>query len=228
MKKSILSLYSLLVFANVHAGVLDNTKVITPEGEKEMRELRVGDEIYCFNPHGADDVATISKIEDIETESLVEITTTDDVTFYAAAEQKLFVSHKWVQAASLTLEDVLLTSQRTFVGIKSIRHINQHAVLRFIQLDKNHTFFAGDNGVLIHNGAVGAVVGSSVGATTVAASYGALTYGVNVGATLIFGGPGGAAVVAAWTLWTLVPATKLTYVGGVFGGIVGGTATGPV
>jgi len=179
--------------SNLNAGVSTDTIVQTQDGPKPIRVLKIGDKILCSNITAPDfniEEGVVNSIEEIETNEVVEITTSDNVTFYVAADQKLFVTHKWVEAKKLTIEDILLTKDRTVVKIMSIRHLQTPMTLRFITVDKNPNFWAAENGVLIHNGFVtGTAVYGATKASLIAACAAGTFYAV--------AGTGGIAIAAA-------------------------------
>ena len=226
MKKIILLLSCVLSISLINAGVSADTIVDTPEGLKEIKILKVGDPVFCCNPNLQREIGTVATIQEIEVASVVEITTTDGLIIFAAPDQKFFVTHKWVQANQLTLEDVLFTRERALIGITSIRHVQQPMTLRFITIDKNPTYWAAENGILMHNGAIGATVGVLLGASAVQASYGVATYVVGATATALVGPVAAAGVVAVWGFWTYYPALALTKTAALAGGITLGVATG--
>ena len=197
--------------------------VDTPEGLKEINSLKVGDKILCCNPNLQYEEGEITSIEEIEVPSAVEITTTDGLTIIAAADQKFFVTHKWVQANQLTLEDILLKRDNTFVGITSIRHLQTPTTLLFITIDKNPTYWAAENGVLVHNGAIGAAVGTILGATAVQGIYWGFT-----GVLTWLSGPAAPVVVGVWCYWTTAPLVVATHTAALATGLTFAVATGPV
>lgn len=231
MQKSILFLSCMFSLSFINAGICIDTLVNTPDGQKEIKVLAVGDKLYAFNSNNPEEVAAIATIQEIEVDTVVEITTADNITITVAADQKLFVTHKWVQANQLTLEDVLLTKNRTFVGITSIKHVNALTKLRYITLDSNPTFFAAPNGVLVHNGPVGATVGSGIGFCAVQGAYWGVT-GCLIKAVGVLSGPLAPGTVPAFTkAWysvTWAPVMVTTKAAMITGGVILGTVTGPV
>ena len=150
--KAFLVIVCVFSVSNLIAGVSADTIVQTQDGPKSLRVLKIGDTILCCNNDLHYEEGTINSIEELEATSIVEITMADGVTINVAADQKLFVTHKWVQANQLTLEDVLFKKDRTFVQITGIRHLQVPMTLRFITVDKHPNFWAAENGVLINNG----------------------------------------------------------------------------
>ena len=225
MKK--IMLYALS-FISLYAGVSVDTIVETSNGSQQIGLLKVGDKIICFNNNLLTEEKSVLSIDEIETDKVVEITTEDGVTISMAADQQIFIPRKWVRADQLSLGDILLKKDQTFIGIESIRHKNESTKLRFIVVEDYHNFLATKNGVLVHNGAVGATVGAVGGATAVQATYGAITTGVGYVACALGGPVTAGAVVTTWCFWTAAPALYATKVGALVGGIWLGAATGPI
>lgn len=227
MNKSILLFTSILSLSILQAGISSDTLVATPEGQKELGVICVGDKLYCFNEENPEDVAAVATIQEIEVDAAVEITTADGVTIIVAADQRLYSPFKWIQANHLTLEDVLVTKDNLLIRVTNIKHIDTRTTLRYITLDSNPTFWAAANGVLVHNGPVGATVGTIGGAAIVQGAYHGLSLGVCSVITFCTG-PLAPPLIHQWYFWTAVPAATATKVGAITGGIVLGTATGPV
>ena len=210
--------------ANLTAGVSADTIVQTQDGPKSLKIMKVGDKLLCVNMETLScEESFIRSIEEVETSEVVQITMDDGVTINVAADQKLFVVHKWVEAKSLSLEDVLLKQNKTMVRVSGIRYLKEKTVLRFIMVDKNHNYFAAENGVLVHNGAGGAAAGVWLGA-----SFAAGIYGVTVGLVTIMAGPAAPAIVPIYCLWTAPIAKAGIICCGAAGGVGLAVATGPI
>ena len=219
MKNLMLLVNCVLGISILNAGVACDTIVQTSEGPKEISIMKVGDKIICFNKNLMAEERMIISIEEIETDNVVEITTEDGVIISVVADQQLFVPKKWVRADQLSLGDILLQKDRSFIGISGIQHKHEVTKLRFIVVEEHHNFLASKNGVLVHNGVVGASVGFVAGSSAVIGTYGVITnaiYNANP------------AVGAIWAWWTAGPVTVLAKTTGLACGIALGTATGPV
>jgi len=213
--RALLLVSCVFVASNLTAGVSADTIVQTQDGPKPIRILKIGDAILCCDQNLNAVEGSVASIEEIETPIVVEITTADGVTFCVAPEQKLFITHKWVQANQVTLEDVLFKKDRTFVGITSIRYLQIPMTLRFITVDKNPNFWAAENGVLVHNGPLTGLVGYWV---TKGICYGTIAAAA-------------AAPVAAATVMTggTAPAVAAATLGGAVSSAAGGSVmTGAV
>ena len=92
-----------------------------------------------------------------------------------------------------------------------------------ITIDNQHNFLASQGKYLVHNGPIGAAIGVVVGTSLVAGVYGGLTLLVTV-----ISGPAAFVVLPIWGVWTAVPLTTATHIGGIAGGLIGGVATGPI
>jgi hypothetical protein len=220
MKKIMLFFHSVLYILLINTGVSTDTIVITSNGHQEIGLLKVGDKIICLNHNLMTEEKSVISIEEIEADKVVEITTEDGTIIFVAAAQQIFVPNKWLRADQLSLGDILLKEDRSFIGITGIRHKYEPTKLRFIVVEDYHNFLVSKNGILIHNGAVGAAVGVAVGASTVAGAYGSIT-----GVIYTFGGPAAGSI---WTLWTAAPAMTLSKTVGLACGIALGTVTGPI
>jgi hypothetical protein len=149
--------------------------------------------------------------------------TSDSKVFYVTPDQELFVTHKWVKASNLTIEDVLMKQDKTLIRVAGIRHLHMPMTIRFITVDEHHNFFATENGVLIHNGAWGVWFGCTLSMTAMQMAYHGAVCGVSA-----FAGPAAPAVAGAIYLWTMPIATTATYTAGIAGGLALGVATGPI
>lgn len=198
------------------------------EGLKQIGILKVGDKLFCCNSNLLTEEKSVFSIDEIETDKVVEITTEDGVTISMSADQQLFVPKKWVRADQLSLGDILLKKDQTFIGIESIRHKNEQTTLRFIVVEDHHNFLVSTNGILIHNGVVGAAVGANIGfwGTTVAFNgfYAAVATGTSAVAGPVVGGAVGMTVRAACTP-AQIAATKVAT---LWCGFWGAVLTGPV
>ena len=165
---------------------------------------------------------------------MIEITTSDNVIFCVAKDQKFFVTHKWVEAENLSLGDVLLRMDKTFVKIMRIRHIvDKPTTIRYITLKDHHCYFIGENGVLVHNGPAVAYAGSMIFKGLAYFTVGSAV-SVTVAGCAVTAGPAavavGGTVSAAAGITGTVEGIALATVAatGQTGAIVAGATTGTV
>lgn len=183
----------MLSISLINAGVSVDTFVETPEGSKKIGILKVGDQVICLNKNLLPKAKTVETIEEIETDSIIEITTEDDVVIRVSPNQRVFVPYKWVQVDQLSLGDVLLKKDRTFIRIKSICQKNESIKLRFITVAKHQNFLASSNGVLIHNGPMAAMAAYIAVKTSMYAALATAVAGTAYGAGVLIAGGSAAA-----------------------------------
>ncbi|MBP9764768.1 hypothetical protein KBD08_00345 [Candidatus Babeliales bacterium] len=193
MKQSITFSSFLLAASFMHAGILSDTLVQTPDGLKAIQELSIGDKVIALDQDFLQCPKSILTVEEKEIDSCVEITMDDDVVIRVSPDQRLFIPYKWIQANQLSLGDMLLKNDTTFIRIKSICVKQEYVTLRFITVEDYANFLASNNSILIHNGPISGAIGYWFTKT--------LCYGTAVAAagTIVVttGGVAGAAVGAA-------------------------------
>ncbi len=228
MKNSLFLLSCIFsVFAS-NAGVSSTTTVNTLDGFKEINCLKIGDEVICLNNEFTPEQRTIESIEEIETNKIIEITTEDDTTIQVTPDQRFFIPYKWVQADQLCLGDVLLMKDRSCIKIKGICQKDETVKLYFISVKEHQNFLVSKNGVVIHNGPIGASVGVLVGAGATTFVFNGFYGAVGVGASAIAGPIGGAAVAGTVRYFCLPFQAVATKTVGLFCGLWLGVATGPI
>lgn len=228
MKKIIFFLsYLCSIMSISNAGATAGTIIQTIDGAKEIRILQESNQVICFDNKLEAEAKKIISIESKTMDTIIEITTADDVVIRVAPEQKFFVTHKWVNAEDLSLSDVLITKNKTFVGIKSIRHLQEEETFYFIEVEDHHNFLATENGILVHNGTGGAAVGFWVG-RSLGWTGGAICAGV-MAAPALAGGPLAYGVAYTATMGTIAPVVEsAAQTASLAGAIIGATITGPV
>ncbi|MCX5923498.1 MAG: polymorphic toxin-type HINT domain-containing protein [Candidatus Dependentiae bacterium] len=214
MQKMTIFLSYLFATSFIYSGTLFHTLVQTPYGLKEIQDLNIGDEVISADRDFVKHAKSILTITDSNIECHIEITMDNDAVLKVSPDQKLFIPYKWIQADQLSLGDVLLKSDATFVRIKAICIKNESSTLRFITVADYENFFASTNGVLIHNDPIAGAIGYWVTKT--------LCYGTAVAAvgTIVVasGGTAGAAVGAITAATTAGAPIGATIVGGAIAG----------
>lgn len=186
--KRIILLNCIFSISLINAAVSTDTVVETPEGSKEIGILKVGDKIICLNKNLLPKAKMVESIEEVETDSIIEITTEDDVVIRVSPNQRMFVPYKWVQVDQLSLGDVLLKKDRTFIRIKGICHKRESVKLRFITVEKHQNFLASSNGVLVHNGPMAAMAAYIAVKTSMYAALATAVAGTAYGAGVLIAG----------------------------------------
>lgn len=227
MKKIILFLSCLSNIHFTNTGVSADTIVQTINGFKEISYLEQNDKVICFNDQLEDCLGLVEDIKYKTFNNVIEITTADDTIIRVAPEQKFFSFCKWINAENLSLNDVLFTKNKSWIRIKSIRHLQKEETFFFIDVKDHHNFLATEKGILIHNGVGGATTGAIIGRF--------LAWGVGVTVTAIISSPALIGGPFAFGLaWAATTGAATPYIEGashataIAGGIIGGVITGPV
>lgn len=221
--KKLLSIVALCSY--LQAGVESSTMIETSHGKKHAYALQVGDYVACMSQNGPV-MKEITSIEDVVVDTIIEITTQDDVVLRVSPNQSLFIPCKWISADQVSLGDMLVTKDQTFIGIKSISRINTPYTMRFFNVADHHNFFAAPNGVLIHNGPLtfyyvycstkAALIAAAITGTAAAVCY-------TGGAVIAAGGGAGATATAVGTgavngfiTGTTITVGQSTVIGGAY------------
>ena len=134
------------------------TSVLTASGYVAIENIRAGDLVYAWNDEtGETEIKSVVETYLNESDELIhvfvggeEIVSTPGHPFYIAGKG-------WTQAVQLRAGDILVLWDGGYVIIELIEHElleNPVKVYNF-QVADDHTYFVGDNGVLVHNACQG-------------------------------------------------------------------------
>lgn len=159
---------NVYITQGIHAGdhcFTSDTLIFTPNGLKRVDELQIGEDVYSFD---GDNLKTeITKLQDIihkgTNNTIYKIQTTSG-SIKLTSEHKVYVcesgsiSHKLTK--DLKIGDKLIKPTFTEFGESALTEITNIEIIRYeepvavfdLSIEKNHNFFAGDNGnILISN-----------------------------------------------------------------------------
>src|SRR5260221_6297381 len=134
MKKIIFFLSCLSNIPFTNTGVSADTIIQTVDGPKKISSLRQDDKVICFDDQLEDCLGLVENIESKVLNTVIEIITTDDVVIRVAPEQKFFSFCKWINAEDISLNDALFTKNKSWIKIKSIRHLQEKEIFFFIDV----------------------------------------------------------------------------------------------
>jgi hypothetical protein len=120
------------------------TKVRTPNGDMEIQNLRVGDQVYSSNALGDLVVATVNSTHRALAVNYLLINGSTGVT----SEHPFRAGNAWVDAGQLMTGDVISRINGTSTVV-SIARVERGVRVYNIEVGGTHTFFA--NGWLVHN-----------------------------------------------------------------------------
>lgn len=227
MKSLTIFLHCIFATSLLHAGILFDTIIQTPEGPKKIQDLNVGSEVLSVDKDFLQSPKSILTVEENDINFYIEIITENDEILQVSPDQRLFVPYKWVQADQLSLSDVLLNKDATFTRITSIctKHLQNKVFC--ITVQDNENFFASQNSILLHNGIWGATIGFFTAKFLAHAAAQTMIVLISSAVGLVC--PPAGSVVFSSLEYTFLPFIEsASNVAGLAGGIAGGTLTGPM
>ncbi len=136
-------------------GFDSNTIVTTSSGRlKPIRELKVGDEVVCYNKNLFPESSSIKGIFAITEDSSIEITTEENIILNTSKTERFFLpkENAWVCAKDLKEGDCLLNEDLEAVKITKVVQQDGERKLLVITVDTHHNFLASEGKYLVHNG----------------------------------------------------------------------------
>ncbi len=140
-----------------------DTTVATPDGEKAISELEVGDTVLAWDEEtgklGSFEVTATFSHEDTVIEYLVidgeRLVTTPEHPFYTR-------ERGWVAAGDLQKGEHVQKADGSWGVVESLRLVERKQRMYNLTVDTAHTYFVGDGGWLVHN-SCGPVIHPGVG-----------------------------------------------------------------
>ena len=137
------------------------TKVSTPQGIKNIEDLKEGDEIYSFNKDKNIEIDIIEKVFEHENNKILKITLWDGSVVRSTANHWFFNEYnRFTPLENFKVGDVLIHKSGDVMPIEKIEEDGYERVYNFHVL-KNHTYIAND--ILVHNGGGGKSGGGGKG-----------------------------------------------------------------
>ncbi len=133
------------------------TPILTPDGEKEIDELQVGDQVLSrseTDAHGNVRSRSVEKIFELSA-PILELRLGGQ-TIETTAEHPFFVVEKgWVRASELEQGDLLVGHNDTLTAVETITTTDRHEAVYNISVADDHTYFVGRESwgfsVWVHN-----------------------------------------------------------------------------
>ncbi|MBQ8924136.1 MAG: glycohydrolase toxin TNT-related protein [Lachnospiraceae bacterium] len=130
------------------------TKVKTPEGEKNIEDIKAGDEVYAYNPDTEEtDVKKVLQTFVHESSEIAHVTI-DGETIDATINHPFYVvGYGFIPAGELKAGDIILLLDGTTKEVESvsIEYLEQPVKVYNFEVEDWHTYYVSEQGVLVHN-----------------------------------------------------------------------------
>lgn len=124
------------------------TDIATPDGAKDIEDIRLGDTVYSYTTDGQLAYGTVTKL--YHSKAVIwTVLLENGQTVRTTAMHPFYVEGEYVQTKDLQEDDVLLQLDGTEVGVEYVRQEVCYTDVYNFEVDYYHNYFAG--GVLVHN-----------------------------------------------------------------------------
>ena len=128
--------------------------IATKEGQKPIEEIEVGDEVWSYNIEtGEAKLNKVAKVFIHETDILVHLHTESGIIDTTTTHPFYVEGRGFVAAADLQEGDKIYALDGSLVEVKEveIEKLDEKIVVYNLEVEENHTYFVGDEAVLVHN-----------------------------------------------------------------------------
>ena len=147
------NLYMTPKLEEYYSCFIGNTKIKTPTGTKNIQDIKVGDEVICFDDKGNLHTSIVESINEHDNQEVYEYSVWNGETLYATPNH-------WVLTSENSFSEIgKLNEMLTLVDIKGglkpitkVEYHGKHKVYNFI-VKEYHTYIAND--IRVHNGGKG-------------------------------------------------------------------------
>ncbi|MDF3819597.1 polymorphic toxin-type HINT domain-containing protein [Leptospira sp. 96542] len=141
------------------------TKVHTKDGLKNIEDIQIGDVVLSWNEKtGGREYKTVTELFLHEVELLYEVKTSNGTVLETTwnhpfrvkkhglhSEAFSIENTEWIEAKDLVSGDVALGADGRELVITDITIDERAETVYNFEVENNHTYFVGENGVLVHN-----------------------------------------------------------------------------
>ncbi|MBO0350535.1 DUF4160 domain-containing protein [Phormidium pseudopriestleyi FRX01] len=138
---------------NPSACFVAGTEILTPEGEKDIEDIKVGDWVIADNPTTPGEIEKRQVLQTFvrETDVLVDLYVDGEV-ISTTEEHPFWVPDKgWVEAGDLQVGDLFQTEDGVIIDIDWIGKREGDFEVYNFEVEDFHTYFISDLEVLVHN-----------------------------------------------------------------------------
>ncbi|MCF6284856.1 MAG: HINT domain-containing protein, partial [Candidatus Hydrogenedentes bacterium] len=132
------------------------TLVLTDDGMVPIEEIEVGDKVWSYNEEtDTVELSEVTRLYRDQAERLVLLRTGDTLIETTAEHPFWVVDTGWTSAEDLHVGDQLLTKERQAITIESTELVDRIVPVYNLEVAKLHTYFVGEQSVLVHNACKG-------------------------------------------------------------------------
>jgi len=145
------TLYAYYIYYNCFT---ENTLLYTPNGYREIKDLKVGDKVYSYNEKtGEVEEDVISKVMINKTNSYLKVTLEDNTIIEVTGSHPFYdkKSNSWKPISEFEIGDIVTTSENKDIKIKSIESIEKEETVYNLEVMNNHNYFVTESNILVHN-----------------------------------------------------------------------------
>lgn len=120
---------------------------------KDIKDIKAGDLVFAYDEIGdRTEINTVTGVFERETTMVVEVTINGEV-IVTTEEHPFYTDRGWVSASMLQAGDSLQQLDGTFVVVEQVvnRSLEKAIVVYNFEVADNHTYYVGDESVLVHN-----------------------------------------------------------------------------
>jgi hypothetical protein len=128
--------------------VAEHSAIATPNGDRPIESLRVGDEVWTLSEAGDREVGRVQRITSHLDRRTLELTTRDGHTVVVSPTQPLLVEEQWIPAAMIGTSDSIAADDGPTAVVSVMENAEPVRVFD-LTVEPNGNFFA--NGILAHN-----------------------------------------------------------------------------
>ncbi|WP_299403679.1 polymorphic toxin-type HINT domain-containing protein [Acaryochloris sp. IP29b_bin.148] len=129
------------------------TEVLTPEGEKNIEDLQIGDWVIADNPTTPGEVEPRQVLNTFsrEVDTIIELNVDGEIISTTTEHPFWVEGEGWVEAENLEVGMMLQTDEETFVEIDRVSQRDGDFDVFNFEVHDFHTYFVSDQEILVHN-----------------------------------------------------------------------------
>jgi len=129
------------------------TKVYTKDGLKNIEEIKIGDKVLSWNPEtGATELKTVTHLFVRHTDLIYKLSFSSGRSVETTWNHPFYIAGRgFVETKDLKVGDVLTTADSSPLNLTAISTDAREETVYNFEVEGNHTYFVGEDGVLVHN-----------------------------------------------------------------------------